>query len=285
MVKLSDSIKTYPDLSFAAIRLRKHRQLRLWYLLYDLDKQGGGRIEKKEAYAALKDVMSYEVFRTTLLSGTGDFWEIRTRHPKRGGGVLIELRGLANVAWALSVDKLRKSPALVPLKAFSKMSEFRAFIYATWFNNEESNPISRKTLRQLAGISAPTQVEYDKKTSTSVTKNVCVIGPKKGVVPTDMQEGGYYITEVKGQLQLCKRLPNSYFCDLPSASRGRIRKANYLLSARRRVGRDNVFERRYFQDPRSWGKSRKSRANLSYVYAGDFGATRLWEEICLDPIF
>ena len=278
-------IKTYPDLNSASITLRKYKQLRLWYLLQDLDEQGGGRLMKKETQKALKDIMSYEVFRTTLLSGEGTFWEVKTRREVLGGGELIELYGLWRIALELGVYKLRKSPALVPLEAFKNIHEFKVFIYATWFNNEKSNPISRRTLKKLAGISAPTQVKYDKRAEVQITKNVSVIGPKSGIVPSDMSAMGYYVTEVKGQLQLCKRMPNSYFCYFQSAPRGRMRKANYRLTARGYAARDDVIERRYFESPMGWLKSRKTRADFSYIQAGNFGTTQLWEEMYLDPSF
>jgi len=281
---LPDSIKTYPDLNMVALKQGKHKELRLWYLLHALDEKGGGRVMKDAAQKALEGIMSYEVFRTTLLDGQGDFWEVRRRKESKGGGELIELRGLPKVAMALEVARLRKDPVLIPLDAFPKMDEFRAFLFGSFFTHSEGkepNPISRETLKQLSGLSVPTQVKYDKTAGTEVTKNVGVVGPSGGIPPSDMQAEGYYITEVDGQLQLCKRMPNSYSSDLPRAPRGRMKKANQKLAACRNEGRETVTERRYFRDPRSLLRS-KNRIRTPYLQTGFFGEVVLWEEQCFD---
>ncbi len=271
-------VRTYPDINFAVLKWHKHRHLRLWYLLRDLDKSGSGRLMRKKAQKALEPIMSQEVFRVTLIAGEGKFWEVKDRRDAEGGGQLIELYGLAKVALSLGITKLTKSPRLIPLEAFSDLRTFKALIYASWFDNDDPNPISRATIKDLSGLSIPTQVTYDKLSATQVTKNVAIIGPDLKEVPDNMKEVGYYKTVIKNKEQLCKRLPNSYFCNLPQAPQRSIRRANNRLAASGRGAEDTVFERMYFKELECSSKAR-NKATFSYVRQGNFGTTRLWKGI------
>lgn len=275
-----NEIKTYPDVSQEAMRNKKAKELRVWYLLRRLDEQGGGRVDRTVAQEALSEVMSYETLRRVVNSGKGLFWEIVTC---KDGRRLIELRGLEKVCVALGVRGLRRYPVIIPIEACLNIVEFKAAAFASWFTTEGSNPISRKTLKNLFDIASSTQVRYTEKADVETIKHQSPTGLIiSEYVPSDMRKEGYFSQLIDGQTVLCKKLPNSYFANMQRALSGRTRKVNRSLRARHIVGWDEQRRKRYFRDPKALLRC-KYRDEVSYLWIrekqiGENERIQLWEE-------
>lgn len=267
MINLPDRIKTYPDLNLAALKLRKHKQLRVWYLLRALDERGCGGAAWKEAQKALESIMRYESFRTLVLSGCGMFWDLRTR---KSGEKAIVFRSLARVTLALGIKELVDRPIYVPFEAFKRLRDFKAYIYKTCFDGKR--PLSRQTIERETGLSKPTQVTYGKVAKVKTTRNVCFLGPATEEPTKEQKEAGYFVTISEGSLQMCKRMPNTYSCDLPQAPRGSMRRANsQLLSCRKIWG--GTIDNEQSENPRRWVRfERKPK----YLPTRSYGGTQLW---------
>ena len=232
MNNLPDRIKTHPDLNLAALKMHKHKELRLWYLLRTLTEGGSGKLEKKKAQKVLEGMMQYENFRVLILSGIGVFWGIFTN--RKTGEEVIRLQGVPSVAFALGLEELVDPPIYIPIYAFEKLRRFKAFIYGTCFDNE-GNPLSRATIRKATGLSIPTQVTYGKLAKFKTIKNICFVGPTTQDLTENQKEAGYFVTVSEGGLQTCKRMPNSYSCDLSRAPMGSMKRTNNWLSSRLRA--------------------------------------------------
>ena len=271
-----DKIKTYPELNLQAIKEKLTKELRLWYLLRALDPEGAGRVHKQDAQKDLSEFMSNETFRRTLNSGKGTFWEIR---PRKKGGDWIVLRGVAKVCFELDVLKLSRTPALISTEHCKNMADFRAFIHNGWHTKEDANPISRQTMTKLSGAAKSTQVRYDKKTPTKVTKNKVLTGrvSADGKIPEERQEEGHYYTVlIDGKYREVRCLPNSYYTDLEKAPRGRLRHINRELKACVMGQETTIYERRYFRTPKEYLRC-KHRYETSYLLTGKYREGCLWD--------
>lgn len=86
--------------------------MRVWYVARLLDDPGHGwvLIGGLKNFLLEHGIVSKETFRQTVKEGTGVWWKVV--------GDRLYLKGLENVCRRLDVDRLRKSPAIVPLEAF-----------------------------------------------------------------------------------------------------------------------------------------------------------------------
>lgn len=274
-MQLPEHIKTYPELNLAAIKGKQSRQLRLWYLLRALDPRGDGRVHKQEVQKVLSDILSYESFRRALHDGESIFWETR---PRADSGDWIVLRGLPKLCKTFDIFKLSRDPVLIPVQCCKNMAEFRAFIHNSWHTKPDANPISRQVMTKLSGAAKSTQVRYDKATDTQSTENRSLTGrsTSNGTIPEEKRKEGYYTLYLDGKFQEVKHLPNSYYADMQTAPRGRIRHTNRELKACL-VGQEmDVHERRYFRNPKSFLRC-KHRSEPSYYLSGEYEHGNLWE--------
>jgi len=279
-----DEIKTYPDVSQEAMRKKKAKELRVWYLLRRLDEQGGGRVDRTVAQEALSEVMSYETLRRVINSGKGLFWEIAVC---KDGRWLIELRGLEQVCVALGIKVLRKNPAIIPWQACMNLVEFKSAAFGSWFRVADANPISRRTLKGLFNVASSTQVRYTEKAGTETIKHLAPMGLiVTGSIPSDMKKAGYFSQEIGGRIVLCKTMPNSYYTDMKDAKRGRMGKINQSLKARDDVAWDEKRLRRYFRNSKALLKC-KCRDEVAYLWIredkrrdgnGGLEMVQLWDE-------
>ena len=265
MNNLLEPIRTYPDINLAAIKQHKHKQLRLWYLLHALDVGGSGWLVKREAQKALEGTMRYESFRTLVLSGVGMFWDVI--HHRKLDEDIIKLRNPANVAFSLGLEGLVDLPVYVPIYAFEKLRRFKAFIYGTCFDDKE-NPLSRDIIRKATGLSIPTQVTYGKLAKFKTIRNICFLGLLEQELTEKQKEGGHFVTVSDGILQVCKRMPNSYSCDLSRAPTGSMKRTNEQLSTRLRAG---TTSKEGSKKPQ-----RKVKIKSRYTRTESYAGTQLW---------
>ena len=277
-MNLPDKVKTYPDINLAALKAKKHKELRLWYLLKALDPQGSGELPKIEVQKALEGIMSYESFRTLLIAGKGTFWNVVIG--RKSGQELIRPVGLVKLAAFLGVEELEDPPKFIPIHAFERLHRFKAYIYGTCFDNNEK-PISRALIRKETNLSIPTQISYERTARFKKTKNIRFIKQvNKDTELDDIQkENGFFLTQSEGALYICKRMPNSYLCELPQALIGSMRRANSQLQTWNRLqGVAPRYEHAKTKKPKGNNKKEVYIRAESYkgLQIGGYSEVQLW---------
>ena len=212
----SVKIKSYPDLSLAAMRRRIEDQYRFWLLARHLDPKGSSRIPLRRLRTFL--VRHHICDRKTLhraLRRKSVFWITYAG--------ILKLKGVLKVADVLDVE-LRSQPVMLPLAAFASMRDLRAVFVASYLSGKPRT-IAIDTLGALCGRTRRTVIRYLEaayifKTANAMTS---VRRPSRHLHP-DLASQGYFHTRVKGRWRLVKRMPNPYETDLETAPRGITRK-------------------------------------------------------------
>jgi len=229
-------------------------------------------------------IVSKETFRQTVKEGTGVWWKVV--------GDRLYLKGLENVCRRLGVDRLRKSPAIVPLEAFRQIGELRAHLYATFFNRND-RPMSRETIKEITGVSARSQRYYERRAKVQIVQNW-----SRTRLPHRFSENalgrGQYQRYEKGSWCLYKRLPDTRTSNYQRAGRGMLRRLNRRL----RGGVDGIVGecrkgkrwfsqggkpsrfRRYFHDARALLKA-KNPLDVVFLRVAGHSDRLLWEPVYL----
>ena len=232
-------IKTYPELSLAAIRRKKDKLIRVWYLMRHIDKEGSARVLKNDLRAFVKEqeIISQETLRKTLLNGDNQLWNIK----RTKKGITYRYRSLEKAAIFLNAVPTRA--VMIPLSAFSKLGRMRAQFYSSLFITI-TNPIARATICRVWGIKKTTQRRYQKVAGVKVIRNIAKeeIDPEEGWGET--KEGSFVYYE-NGKWLLIQDLPNSYRSNLKRAPRGMVTRVRKWLWSLRDQGRESNH-RRYF---------------------------------------
>jgi hypothetical protein len=258
-VTLSDTVKAYPDLLNAFLIQREAPAARLYMLLRAIDQNGRGWLEIGAVRQITDDahMFTWRRLRQILEAGNGRFWDI-TNHGR------IRYKSVAKLAQELNCDRLNASPVNFPVQAIIKSTKtFKAHCLAAWHAGQsDNNPITRKVLRDVTGVSETSQREYDKIAGTTAQLNIAITDKKW----TDRQAREEYtwghgrsvfrFVDLRGKQPHLKRydqmiayrLPNSYTADMSQAPRGKQRRINQKIRPRIYVGRGISLDRRYYQD-------------------------------------
>jgi len=246
-------LKTYPDLSAAALAQGRDREYRLWLLARFADPEGSGRVPISRLQDLTSDMRgtSDAVVCRLLQAGEGTFWTVY-RH---GGRRYLKLRGLANVCEALGLDKLGANPVYIELRYARSLKAFRsAILYSRFADDEPSNPISRKTIEDISGVKPRTQRAYARALGDRLdVKQNAATTSREWRRGDDVPEG-HFVDIVDGGARVLMRLPNSYQAAFLTAPRGMIRHVNRRLrgQASRTGGEAERNVSRYFyRDSRS----------------------------------
>jgi hypothetical protein len=172
-------------------------------------------------------------------AGEGVFWTVYTA----SGEKWLRLHGLASVCLALGVDKLRKSPVILPMRYTRSLTSWRSALFASQFAGDDfSNPISRAALEQLTGLTSRSQRRYQramgKRLEAQQNATPTDLRWKAGLeFPKELFPPGAHVDVVDGpngrEYWIMLRLPNSYRANLKQGARGMMRKVNSTLSAKR----------------------------------------------------
>lgn len=232
--------------------------------------------------------MSRETLRQTLKGGDGTWWEV-VSHKK---GDRLYLKGLRKTCRYLGVDRLRKSPVLLPLEVFRKIGDFKAHVYATLFNGND-RPMSRQTINQITGISNRSQRNYEKKARVQTTQNWSRSRLPHRLSKEALGQGEYQRYE-KGVWYLYKRLPDTRSTNYQVARRGMLRRLNRVLRcavdeiveytkarARFSIGGKPATFRRYFNDPKTLLKA-KNRLDVVFLCTGRYKDMVLWHPVYIE---
>ena len=212
MGAFSFTIKSYPDISLAAMRRRLEPQCRIWLLARHLDPKGSSRVPIKR--------LRKFVVRHRLCDRRTLFRALRAPsifYYKYGGWV--QLTGVLKVADVLGVE-FRSQPVMLPLASFASMKELRAAFVASYLSGKPRT-IAHATLATLCGRTRRTVIRYLESQHVVKTPNAMssVRKPSPHLDPA-LAEQGYFHTRVNGRWRLVKRMPNTYETDLETAPRG-----------------------------------------------------------------
>lgn len=219
---VSAELKLYPELSSAALRGKRHRELALWYELRSLNYWGSGWLNFADTISALVSVYGYQrrIVRATLNSGGGTFWRVHKNvHVSRR--TTIEIYGLYKVALYFEISHLSR-PVSVPIHEW--LQNRRPWLYASFFRPRASKrvkPISRESIRAATGISKRQQRRYELAIGIRRIANFAFHEP--GVPMLVLVDGK------SRQWETTRRLGNAYISPATSAPLGTVRKVNRRL--------------------------------------------------------
>lgn len=163
----------YPDLAIAILREELVAPGRIWHLLRHLDDKGGGWVRIGRARALLTEKESplylcgWRQLRNLLAQGDNIFWQ---RHDGTAQEDRLWLRSPEKVAMKLGLRRFTRRPVTAPLAILLKgIGTARAHFFASLHSGRDaSNPIARKTLEDLTGVSRRSQQAYETKAGVKI---------------------------------------------------------------------------------------------------------------------
>ena len=219
---MSANLKLYPELSSAALKGKRHRELALCYELRALNYWGSGLLNFSDAISALVSVYGYRrrTVRAILNSGDGTFWRLH-KNARVSRRPTIEIHSLYKVALCFEISCLSR-PVFVPIQEW--LQNKKSWLYAGFFNPKSSKkvkPISRESIRAATGVSKRQQRRYELAAGIRRIANFAFHEPG---VPMLMLVDGK-----ARQWETIRRLGNSYISPAISAPLGTVRKVNRRL--------------------------------------------------------
>jgi hypothetical protein len=246
------SLKLSPDIALAILRKKLASPGRIWLLLRHIDDEGRGWVSAEMARKRLTGkksdaaVCSGRHLRNLLAAGDGIFW--------RRDGERIWLKSMAKVAAVLGLSRLNGRAVRLPVSIlFESIGSVRAHLYAALHssrsgqsgggdarNDNQSQPISRTTLKALSSATRRTQRLYEKRVGIKRQCNYA-IGPvhtAEGEQNLAWQKGqaAFRFNDKKGfvgksgQQYLAWQLPNSYEGPHSTLSKSYQRRINRQLA-------------------------------------------------------
>jgi hypothetical protein len=236
-------VRMVPDISAAAFRNDKERQVVLWYALRSLPHAATGVLYEDQALRQLDDVFGYteSTFFHHLALGEGKFWQRRCRK----GRVEIALRGAANVAAYFHLSQLTcRHFHEVTAEQFNTPRKRTGQLYASCLTPGEipSSPISRLNITAFTGIPKTRQLRLEK-----------VAGIRKVYQPGLDSEGRPLKVEVYGKNKtyvVNKRLPNVYHTGQIAGNRGILKKIAKSMEGPAKADGAHPLVKRYFSTQR-----------------------------------
>jgi hypothetical protein len=252
-INTSFLVRLVPDLSAAALRQHKTKELGLYYALKALDQSGRGSFTIDEAIEKLKTVFKYSesTFYTHLARGDGLFW---VRYPGIDGrAARISLKSRLSVMLAMGIDQLTNSHfvEVCPI-VFDSPDKRKAQIYASIHapRGVGLHPKSRAYISQFTGLSktkqrrleikacvarqATFETVYDEKLDKLVTSTLEVFSQNK----SDPSKSKRYT--------IAKRLPNCYISGQLPGPHGCLKKVSKLLRSLKRDEAGEQVQKLYF---------------------------------------
>lgn len=232
-----DEMEHHGDIAIAAMRGGYSSHYQLWLLLHLMDRPGSGRLDLDKVKLHLTELVSkhktweWPRVRSLLQEGDGRFWHVTADWSR------VYYTTHARLAAALGIEKLNGRFATIQAEHVKGTSAatFRAHCFAGWLANH-TNPISRRTIERLTGITPRTQRRYCQLAGIEQQANIC-IGPKAST--EQMQEcawhysGTFTFTDFlgkqgsrQGAQYVAWHLPAAYDGTAATGSRSQQRRVN-----------------------------------------------------------
>jgi len=226
-------VRLIPDLSAAALRQKKHKELALWHRLRAFDLPGKGIMSHEVAIQGLIETFAYSrrtAYRHLDLA-EGRLWR-RSIHRT---GPVIEIYGLKRACEYLGtcLNQSDRHFRELPARQF-QLGQERAQLYASTHKPKgiRANPISRQSIEGYTGVEKRQQFRLEKKARVRKTNGagVCQFTDKNGrtrVVP----ERRLIVTKTE-QYEVNNRTPNIYHSQAKPSNRGMLKRVGSQLKAR-----------------------------------------------------
>jgi len=278
-------VNTFSEFNRICIKNRETPLLRAWYLLrhHNTEKYGGnGWLSHKEALSVLSVIYKQNRPREIIKSGDGKWWEVD------GDGYRIF--GIQTMVRLLHHNPGHRVE--IPMEAFATVKIFRAFCYATFFafdsslyRNERGKNISRATLKDIFGITVPTQIEYERITSIEAREQLAyeVIPnfdceteqtiPENEAIENYKKEktGLYALTDIDhdGSKESVYQMPNNYLVETVFYKSNENQRVKKVGGSDNRDGASrNSHNQIYFDHKKQLIKRLKNK-NRNYGYVLD----------------
>ena len=235
--------KVYPELGEICMLKKRDKEYKLWTMARALDLYGRGRIDvsRIQQVASGRGLrgLAPGTIRRLLNAGNGVFWTV---HYYSDSTRWLDLHGLRRVCVALGVDKLRRDPVYIPWRYLKTTRAFRVALYGALFAGDTfSNPVSRAVIEKRIGYKPRTQRYWqglagDKmhaRQNAALTSMTYAQWEELRDKDPEAVRGLFpdFLDVHSDELEILKRLPNSYAADLPRAARGMVRRVNQQLRA------------------------------------------------------
>lgn len=175
-------IETYKDLNLAALRQGYSTCLYIYYLLRAYDGQGKGYVDYDKFVQFLKhEGIKREQIYTALKNPQHTTFFVCKKTIVKGKMIkVLEYRSLEKISAYLNT-----CPGLsvyISIPNIRNIKNFNAYIYSTLFRTKKSLEqvsMSRDKIKELTGLSVPTQITYEKITGMTVTPTLaCYVIPE-----------------------------------------------------------------------------------------------------------
>jgi len=251
----------------SAARNENGGAVRLWELAKNFNTGGCGAIPNKA-------FRQYVINDLKVKRGVYDVWLARAVHIGiiQRQGTNLKLAGYAAAAVIVGCDRIGRGE-YIPLEKFIKKG-WLGYVWAAWIksHNLEDRPISRRTMRELSGISERTQRLYDKqagiKTQANYAKDTTLPGtPEMRDYLNEYERGKIKSKAFLNNGEITWRLPNNYKTKhIEEAPKGRLNRINNQLKDLLNNGgqdpKDGLFIRRYCKSDKQLKGSQKNIRKL-----------------------
>ncbi len=216
-------VRTFPQLSIAALAARRDHEYSLWLLARALDPRGSGRVDLEQLYSAAGPFVTRRLVQLRLRQGDGAFWHLR-QGP--GGKRYLWLVGERQVSDLLGAVARHKCS--IPLADLFDVSKRRAFFVQSWLaarrmyragNVYKPNPVSQSTLAHLAGCSRGTIYNRVKGCARQWGAIRITNCNPSAPIPQDLREKGYFRSTDDGAPVVLRRAASTYFPSMAAAKR------------------------------------------------------------------
>ena len=216
-------VRLVPELCQAALKLKQHKELAVWYCLRSINNWGSGRLTQKQAIASLSELFNYSVSSAydILSKGDGLYWDCRIEKQ----GSVVEIRGLARVARDLGITYLSRFHD-VPASQFNSLQWRNAWLFSVFYDPEgkaRTNPISRQSVEEATGVMPRTQQRYENLIGVQKRPNYAFTQVGEQYVPVKTE----VISVCKGKSRVStiqKQFGNTYQCPVVRTVKGMCRK-------------------------------------------------------------
>jgi len=273
----SQGVKSYPELGLEALRRRHDGPYGLWLLARSIDREGSGRVDRRELWHATRDTLGVtrQTFGRWLKAGDGLYF-LTPYHPRT-----VYLVGIFRVVTWYGL-RLRRPPVLIPTSRLQSRKGWRTELLASFLAGKPKT-ISQRRLSEMCGVSDRTVRDYLKrdgriKRQSNFLLSARPVPPR--VVP-ELARAGFFRAFMGGRWRMLKRLPSTLWIDdrdQPRVCARGILNRQPVMSSFLTAG--GATSRLFFEDPKAQARrlNRLQDDEVMFALTKDEGSSgaRLW---------